>query len=390
MNRRGFLAGAGAAALLPAVLPFAAQAGATDPAADRVLVLVELAGGNDGLNTVVPYADPAYRRLRPGLAVARDQVVQLDGAVGLHPALAPLMPAWRDRNLAVALGVGYPRPNRSHFRSIDIWESGSDSAQVIGDGWVARLWDGRRRARPLAADAIILGGGGDIAAGGDARSITLHDPQKFVRQAERMQPRAGAPGNPALRHLLTVRGEIDRAARELRAAEARAPRLTTSFPAGPLGRQAATAARLIAAKTPVMVVKLSLPGFDTHRGQIGRHANLLKSLAEALAAFRNAMIETGDWHRILVMTYSEFGRRAAQNGSMGTDHGTAAPHLVMGGQVSGGLYGRQPSLGDLEGGDLKHVLDFRALYATVAERWWGLPAAGSPFAEHRPLPLIAV
>ncbi len=390
MNRRGFLAGAGAAALLPAALPFAAQAGAINPAAGRVLVLVELAGGNDGLNTVIPYGDPAYRRLRPGLAVARDQVVQLDGAIGLHPALAPLMPAWRDRTLAVALGVGYPRPNRSHFRSIDIWESGSDSAEVIGDGWIARLWDGRRRARPLAADAIILGGGGDIAAGGDARSITLQDPEKFVRQAERMPPRTGTQRNPALRHLLTVRSEIDQAARELRAAEARAPRLKTSFPAGPLGRQAATAARLIAAKTPVMVVKLSLPGFDTHRAQPGRHANLLKSLGEALAAFRAAMIETGDWQRVLVMTYSEFGRRAAQNGSMGTDHGTAAPHLVMGGQVSGGLYGRQPNLTDLEGGDLKHALDFRALYATVAERWWGLPADGSPFAGHRPVPLVII
>jgi uncharacterized protein (DUF1501 family) len=150
-----------------------------------------------------------------------------------------------------------------------------------------------------------------------------------------------------------------------------------------------TAAKLLAGRVPVAVIKVAHGGFDTHGNQLGTHARLLKELGDGLAAFHRAVTEVGAWDRVLVMTYSEFGRRVKENGSGGTDHGTAAPHLLMGGRVKGGLFGSQPSLGELDGGDLRHTLDYRDLYATVAEGWWGLPAGSQGSLEHRPLNCLA-
>jgi len=393
MDRRRFILAAGRAALLIPALAAAptllrpARAASLAASWGRTLVLVELAGGNDGLNTVVPYADPAYYRLRPELAVARDKVLPLDERLGLNPALEPLMPVWRQGELAVALGVGYPRPNRSHFRSIEIWESGTDRGRA-GDGWLARLFQGQPRPAGLAADAIVLGGGVGAVAGGDMRAIVMRDPQQFLRRARRLESSSGEARNPALAHILRVEREIDNAAAELRAAAARVPDFDVRFPPGPFGRQLETAAKLIEGGVPVPVIKLSQSGYDTHSNQPGRHAALLAELGAGLAAFQRVVTAGGHGQRVLVMTYSEFGRRAVQNGSLGSDHGTAAPHFLLGGRVRGGLHGAQPSLGALEGGDLRHGLDFRQLYATVAEHWWGLPRDNTPFAGQRPLPLL--
>lgn len=384
MNRRHFLCTTAGLALASAVTPLCAAAAQ----GDRVLVLVELAGGNDGLNTVVPYGDPAYARLRPALAVPRDQVLPLSETVGLNQALGPLMPAWRAGELAAVLGVGYPRPNRSHFRSIDIWETGSDSDETLTDGWITRVWRDHRRAGDGSTDVIVLGGGSGVAAGDGLRSVVLRNPAQFLDRAGRIRQASAPDGNAALAHILKVQGEIEEAAEDLRAVERRAPALRAEFPSGPFGRQLSVAAKLIASKTPVRTIKLALPGFDTHRGQPGQHTALLKQLGSGLAALRAALLASSDWNRVLVMTYSEFGRRAAQNGSNGTDHGTAAPHFFLGSRVRGGLHGAQPSLTELAAGDLEHRVDFRRLYATVAQDWWRLPVAGSPFAAHRPLAVL--
>jgi uncharacterized protein (DUF1501 family) len=392
MRRRDLL---GLAAGLPlvAALPAPLRAAGTGPG-ERLLVLVELNGGNDGLNTVVPYDDPAYARARPRLAVARDRVLKLDERLGLAPELEPLMAAWRSRELAIALGVGYPRPNRSHFRSIEIWNSASDSEAVLQDGWVARVFAesgfGRcARRDDLAADGLVLGGPSGPLAGAAMRTVVMRNPERFLKGTSGTAPGQAVSGNPALDHILTVRGQIYQAARRIEARLDGTPGSPVDFPKTRLGRQLAVAARLVAAGVPVAAIKVAQGGFDTHAGQAGQHRTNLGELAEALAAFRTALVRAGAWDRVLVMTYAELGRRVAENGSGGTDHGTAAPHLLLGGRVRGGLYGSQPSLGDLEAGDLKHGLDFRSLYATAAHGWWGLAPTTDSLGRHSALPCLA-
>ena len=180
--------------------------------------------------------------------------------------------------------------------------------------------------------------------------------------------------NPALAHILEVRREISQAASDLQGRMRQAPLLTVGFPANKIGKQLEVAVKLIAAQVPVAVIKVTQGSFDTHAGQSATHHRLLEELAQSLTAFRAAMEQLGAWKDVLVMTYSEFGRRVGENASHGTDHGTAAPHLFMGGRVKGGFYGAPPSLRDLQDGDLKHTLDYRAVYATVIEKWWRLPA----------------
>jgi uncharacterized protein (DUF1501 family) len=197
------------------------------------------------------------------------------------------------------------------------------------------------------------------------------------------------PDNPALAHVVKVQREIQDTAKELRQVLARAPDVRGDFPSGPLAQQLRVAARLINAEAVVPVVKLALGGFDTHANQPGPHANLLRQLGEGLAAFRNALADAGRWSGVLVMTYSEFGRRAAQNGSNGTDHGTAAPHFVLGARVRGGFHGPAPDLAELVNGDLRYAIDYRRLYATAVRTWWGFSRA-SALGDFPPLPILKV
>lgn len=382
MRRRDFLKSSAAAT----ACGIWTRASAAAEPAQRTLVLVELNGGNDGLNAVVPYADPAYRRLRPKLAIARDAVLQLDERFGLHPGLEPLMQAWQARDLAIVHGVGYPRPDRSHFRSIEIVETASDSAEVLNDGWVASVW--RQSTQRPAIDGIALGGPAGALTGAGVRPIVMTEPDAFIDQASRMPPPQAAPRNLALAHLMNVRTDIRDAAHNLSAQLQQAPALSADFPSTPIGRQFAAAARLLIAGVSVAAIKLRHGGFDTHANQQRQQANLLTQFAAAVAAFRASMLSHGRWDGVLVMTYAEFGRRAAENASGGTDHGTAAPHFMLGGAVAGGLHGEPPSLTNLEDGDLRHTVDFRRLYATVAQRWWRLPRRSELLAGHAPLEIL--
>lgn len=340
---------------------------------DRILILVELHGGNDGLNTLVPYSDERYYQVRPHLAIPRERVLQLSPSVGLHYALEPLMPLWEKQQLAIIQGVGYPDPNRSHFRSIEIWDTASASQQVLDEGWLARLFEAYPLPETFATDGILLGqrDGGPLS-GKTVRTIALHDPQQFFQQASRVKAVEQSSTNRALAHILQVQRELTHAAGDLAARLQQAPPLQTPFPPSPIGRQLETAAQLLTARVPVAVMKVSQTGFDTHAGQLGHHERLLKELAEGLVAFRQATVQAGLWDCVLLMTYSEFGRRVGENASAGTDHGTAAPHLFLGGSVKGGLYGSAPSLNDLQEGDLKYRVDYRSLYATVMRSWWGI------------------
>jgi len=370
VNRRDFLnaIGAGSVACLAPGAAFAQRSGA---AYDRLLVLVELKGGNDGLNTVVPYADPAYAGLRPRLAVPRDQVLQLDPQTGFHPALEPLMAPWKNRELAVVQGVGYPDPNLSHFRSIDIWDTASGSNEYLTEGWLARAFAAAPAPAAFAADAVVVGGAEMGPLRGGVRAIALANPEQFLRQARYAAP-AGQARNAALQHILRVEENIAQAAARLSGNRA----FATPFPAHPFGNAVRTAAQLVAGEAGVAAIKIALGGFDTHSGQPARHAQLLKALAEGLDALKQALVELGRWDSALVMTYSEFGRRPRENLSNGTDHGTASVHLLLGGRVKGGLYGLPPALSRLDGnGNLPYAVDFRDVYATVLERWWGTDSA---------------
>jgi len=374
MNRRNFMGSAGAG-LLAAGLPqfvFAA------PGADynRLLVLVELKGGNDGLNTLVPFADPAYALLRPRLGIKREEVLQLDERAGLHPSLAALLPLWQARELAVVQGVGYPDPNLSHFRSIEIWDTASKSTEYLGEGWLARAFAAAPVPSSFAADGVVIGGqeSGPLAG---ARSIALANPEQFLRRAKLATPMRAA-GPAALAHVLKVEADIVQAASRLAGGMAPAE----GFPVGELGNSLRVAAQVLAGGAKVAAIKVSLNGFDTHQNQPGVHANLLRQFSEAVAAFRTSLQKTGLWDSTLLMTYAEFGRRPAENGSMGTDHGTANVHFVAGGKIKGGLYGEMPRLDRLENGNVRHAVDFRSLYATALGGWWGADAARALGGRH--------
>ncbi|OGA24658.1 MAG: Twin-arginine translocation pathway signal sequence domain-containing protein [Betaproteobacteria bacterium RIFCSPLOWO2_02_FULL_67_26] len=371
MNRRDFLSTVGAATVA-SIVPASALAQRSPAGYANLLVLVELKGGNDGLNTVVPYSDSEYYALRPRLAVPRDQVLQLDGRAGLHPSLEPLMALWTRRELAVVQSVGYPGANLSHFRSIEIWDTASNSNEYLGEGWLARTFAAAPAPRSFAADGVVVGGAemGPFAGAG-TRAIALTDTQQFLRQARLAAP-AGVARNGALSHILRVEQDIVQAAANLNGNHA----FATEFPRTPFGNAVRTASQVIASKAGVAAVKISLNGFDTHSNQPGTHARLLKDLAEGLAALRSALAEAGRWESTLIMTYAEFGRRPRENRSSGTDHGTASTHFLLGGRVKGGLYGPPPGLSRLDGnGNLPFAVDFRDVYATVIERWWGVESA---------------
>ena len=367
MDRRDFLR-------LSALVPFAGMAGlaraAASPATRRLLVLVELKGGNDGLNTVVPYADPRYAALRPRLAIAREQVVTLTEREGLHPALAPLRAAWDARELAIVRGVGYPDPNLSHFRSIEIWDTASASDKYLDEGWLARAFERSPCPEGFAADGVVVGGGGmGPLAGRKTRALALANPEQFVRNARLAHPEAVRTRNASLAHILRVENDIALSAERLRGARP----ASGDFPAGPFGKAVETAAQLAGHPAGVAVVRLSLGSFDTHANQQGVHANLLGQLAQGLVALRAALVAADRWDGTVIATYGEFGRRPRENESGGTDHGTASAHFVLGGAVKGGLHGAEPALDRLDGnGNLPHAVDFRAYYATFLDRWWGI------------------
>ena len=386
MKRREFLAGS-AAVTAGLLAPRLAPAATAHDFAGRVVVLVELNGGNDALNTVVPYGDRAYTKARPRLAVKREDVLQLDESAGLNKALEKLMPAWQAGELAVVRGVGYARPNRSHFRSIEIVETAADSEDVLQDGWIARTFAETGIASDLAADGVVLGGPAGPLAGAGLRTVVMTEPAQFLRQAMTTPEAREAPARSTLSYLMRVRANIRSAADGISQRLDGAPDFADQFSGSEIGRQMRVAARLIAARVPLAAIKIRQSGYDTHIGQLGAQTRLLGQFAEAMAAFRGAMQQSDLWDRVLVMTYAEFGRRVAENGSAGTDHGTASSHFVMGGRVKGGLHGEQPSLADLDNGDLRYSIDYRRLYAAAAQ-WWKLPPAPRTLKSHTPLGLL--
>ena len=365
-----------------------------------ILVVLQLAGGNDGLNTLIPYEDDAYYRARPTLGIPKDQVLPLDERGGLHPALAPFAELYHQGTLAILQGVGYPNPNRSHFRSTEIWQTASDANRVVSKGWIGRYFD---NCCPGEDPAVGVSLGQQLPQAFNAQQpvgIAIERPDHLglpkVRDAyekaafEQLngldhEHEAGAGssisslGGP-LRSSLSPLDYLQRVALDAQVGAGRIDAILKRtkneaiYPNTQLGRSLGWIARLIAGGLTTRVYYLSHGGFDTHSAQAGAHQRLLGALACATAAFCHDLRSKGLLERVALMTFSEFGRRVAENASKGTDHGTAAPLFVMGGAVRPGLYGRQPSLEQLDAGDLVFNVDFRSVYATVLERWMQAPA----------------
>ena len=370
MKRREFLSALGASVgvvMLPSA--FAQSESSANAAYKKLLILVELKGANDGLNTLVPYADPLYASLRPNVQIKRDQVLQLSDRFGLHPSLAPLMPMWQAGEMAALMGLGYTQPNLSHFRSIEIWDTASKSNEYLNEGWLARAFSQVAPPKSFLADGVAVGGGNLGPLNNGARSLSIASTEAFLRNARLADPH-GRAYNKALQHILRLEGDARFAGSQLK------PKTDwkTDFPNHTLGQQVKTAMQVVSASNGVAAVHLGLGSFDTHGGQLGTHQALLTQLAESIVAIKRASDELGRWNDTLVLTYCEFGRRAKENASGGTDHGTANVQFAFGGSVKGGLKGEYQSLSQLTGdGNFIHTADFRSVYSTVLNDWWRLP-----------------
>lgn len=416
-TRRGFLgAGLGLISTLgtaPAFLARTAMA-ATDTnmrttskagvPEDRVLVVVQLSGGNDGLNTLIPFADRAYHDARPGLGVDPKQVLRLgDTGFGLHPSMRPFMDLLEARMATVIHGVGYPNPNRSHFASMAIWHTADPEAHdrgggARGDGWIGRALDAAtpedQTPEPLAC--VTFGSEAPLATRGErVQPIAFERPELFqwrpanlhpdlARTYDKLhamdEPVADAGLDDPLNFVHRTACDAQLASGRIRKAIASKPK--TEFPTGRLGNQLRNIAAMIRNDLPTRVYYANHGGFDTHAGQAGRHQNLLGQFATAVKGFYDELKATGHEDRVLLLAFSEFGRRVNQNSSGGTDHGTAGPVFLAGPMVRPGLIGRAPSLTELDNGDLRHTLDFRHLYAAALQDWLKLdprPALGDPF-----------
>ncbi len=366
MNRRDFLQ---YASLLPlaGMTPEAFAAKPANPS-KKIMVMVELKGGNDGLSTLIPFRDGNYHRARPTLRVKNG--IPLKDNMAMNPYLKKLMPLWKEGDMAWIQGVGYSNPSRSHFHSMDVWETAS-TRNNASQGWLSHILP----ARQSAVNGIVLGDSNlGPMAGANSSAVAMDDPKTFLRQTKYLNKRGFKVVNSSMGHMLNVQNQINIAAKELSRIQ-NGKRSPVRFPPSKFGRKLETVTKMIINGMDTPVYKVSLEGFDTHAGQVDQHNNLMNHLGGGLFAFSQAMKRAGLWDNVMVVTYSEFGRRVAENKSGGTDHGSAAPHLVLGGKVNGGLYGKQPSLAPdkLHDGDLVHTVDFREVYATIAQRWYRRP-----------------
>jgi uncharacterized protein (DUF1501 family) len=372
---------------------------AAGSAADRVLVIVNFQGGNDGLNTVVPFGSPAYYKYRPSLGVPANDVLRINDSVGLNPALKAFKDMYDKGQVAIVQGVGYPNPDYSHFRSTEIWQTAAPQ-QYLSTGWVGRYLDsaGLPPANLFNAIAIadvlpevMVANRVDVAAIAQLNGYGLTSDKNKTLGRDAFHSFVSDNDvpfrSPYLAQVAQIEDHAQRGAEEL-------PKLVAdykpagTYPATPIGRSLALAAQVIGSKLGTRVLYVQLGSFDTHTTQKGTQDRLLADFADSMSAFYADLAAHGDDKRVLTMTFSEFGRRVAENGSRGTDHGSAAPVFLIGGGTKGGLYGRQPSLDDLDNGNLRFTTDFRSIYATVLEKWLQRPSSAIVGSGFDQLPLL--
>jgi uncharacterized protein (DUF1501 family) len=407
-TRREFLTHStllGFGATVPTFLGQSALATATADkpgAKDTVLVVVQLTGGNDGLNTVIPFQDEHYRKLRPNIAIPKDQVKKITAELGLHPAMGELAKLYTDdAAVCVVQGVGYPNPNQSHFRSMDIWQAAS-MAETLKDGWIGRAI----KAKPVPA--FHLTSNNEAAplalAGAPIRVPSVGSLDDFKLKTAAASGADGAAQKGVITGVADAsagtNGLIDFVSRTQLNTYASSEKLAqlgnnyqpkVPYPTTALGNKLKLAAQLIDGGIGARIFYVSIDGFDTHAGQgaaTGAHANLLQQVSDGIAAFYRDLAGRGHKDRLAVMTFSEFGRRAHENGSKGTDHGSGAPMFLVGGGIKAGVVGEHPSLTKLEEGNLIHSTDFRSVYAAILDQWLGVDSKAVLGGEHKRVELF--
>ena len=392
-NRREFLKQFGAASVISlAATPsqFLARAAdvavTTTPADQRVLVLIQLAGGNDGLNTLIPFGDHAYYKARPGIGIPKNQVLRINDHIGLHPRLTGLKELYDEGNLAIVQGVGYPQTDRSHFRSMDIWQSAQPLNPAPRDGWLGRALEWQFDRQPARAEGLTLGTdklplafvSGRVSVPTlrrleDFQLVDGHGPdshQRLKKETLNRVVQTTAQGERELDFLRRATATALISADRLKSLNSNY-KPAVDYPATGLANRLKLIAQMVGAELPARIYFVSLDGFDTHAQQEGGHAALLAELGGAILAFQRDLAGHGLADRVLLSTFSEFGRRVAENGSLGTDHGAASMLFALS-PNKGGLYGTHPSMADLEDGDLKHTSDFRSVYASLLN-WLQIP-----------------
>jgi uncharacterized protein (DUF1501 family) len=385
------------AGTVPAFLPqmaFAEQVRRPGQANDNILVVLQLTGGNDGLNTVIPYGDDAYHRARPKIGI-RESAFKLDDHFALNPGLGILKNVYDQGHLAIVNGCGYPKPNRSHFRSMEIWQT-ANVKEPQATGWLGHYLDHVARGTAVAP-VFPLNIGTELPQA----LVGEGTPVPSIERLEDFRLKTGGKSKRALLEREIVM-EMNKAGADAPVAQRFLARQATNailattkiqslsqqnsagffFGAEALGRQLQLVANLIAANSGTRLFYVQFGSFDTHANEPETHQRLFAQLGQALYAFHESLKRQGVIDKVMLMCFSEFGRRVAENSSGGTDHGAAAPMFVMGGKVKGGLHGRMPSLTDLDDGDLKYTVDFRRVYATLLDKWLNADSAkvlGAPF-----------
>jgi len=354
----------------------------------RSLVVVQLSGGNDGLNAVIPFGEGLYYQLRPQIGIAADRVLHLNDQIGLHPNLSSFKALYDQGQLAILQGVGYPNPNRSHFRSMEIWHSARTEGPAPDQGWLGAFVAEIYKAGDSPFECVAFGANvpravdtphAPIAALQDANSFQFLVDRRLPTMKEPLLKTFGqiatrpAHKTPAL-ELVAETWDATMTGVKALAAVSEKYQARAKYPNNPLARTLQQVVQMLSSDVGTRIVYLQLGGFDTHANEKPQHATLMTQLADSLAAFQSDLDGHGLGERVLTMTVSEFGRRVKENGSQGTDHGAAGAMFVLGKKVKGGVYGEHPSLSDLDDGDLKFHIDFRSMYATVLEDWLGASA----------------
>lgn len=345
--------------------------------AHKILVVVQLSGGNDGLNTVVPYRNDIYYRERPGIAIKADKVLKLNDDVGFNPALESIKGLYDDGLLTIINNVGYPNPDRSHFRSMDIWHTASDSDKYVQTGWVGRYLDANcsgKACEPHRAievdDTLSL-----AMKGSDINGLAVLDPKKLYNQTRSGLVHGLSQSKLEAQHenvayLYKTLAETVSSADYIYDKAKRVKASQIAYPGSELGNRLKTVSELIQSDVSTSVYYISIGGFDTHINQVNQQERLLSQYAEAVNAFMRDMKQAGLVNDVLLMTFSEFGRRVKQNASNGTDHGTANNVFLFGGNLTPGkVFNEAPNLTNLDEGDLKYSVDFRSIYATLLRNW---------------------
>lgn len=345
------------------------------------LILVELQGANDGLNTVIPFEDQNYYKLRPSLGIPKKDILTISRNVGLHFSLSGLAQVFEKGELKIVQNLGYPNPVLSHFRSIELWETGGDGKSKGRSGWLNDSLNRMESQSNLDGKAIYLDQSSGVFRGG---FDGFYGPNSIGFEAAELESRDQTIPIPdnfgLLSDLMRERKKNYQKLKEIQNKLLGANRFS-SIGRGELGAQLGKVCNILSKGIKIPVFKVAIGSFDTHAEQFWRHRELLRELDESLSGTVKALKEIGIWNETVIMTYSEFGRRAAENGSRGTDHGMAAPHFLMGGKLKGGFVGQTPNLSRLRNNNLEFEIDYRTVYETVLREHFGLNE--NPFKKYQ-------